>query len=137
MSELLVHSDHPQELAQDTLQTLSEYLPVLENLCGVSANLLALEGMSHEFHIQFGKLVEGITTFTDAMSVLKKVLRIHGNPKLERLEKNLFAALKGILVHHELREALQIQELLRLQLCENIIEWQLEGIPYLQRSRDS
>lgn len=127
-----IYTSHPKELADETLQHLLEYTHVLESLCQSSAENVNVP----EFHNYFLRLVEGISTFTEAVTEVKKLLRVTTLQSINVLEMDLLSILRDVLESREKNETIYLQELLSQHLCKNLKDWREQGIPDLIRLRD-
>jgi hypothetical protein len=128
-----IATSHPKEIADETLRHLSEYSEILENLSLTCAGCID----APEFHGYFVRLVEGISTFTDALWGVKKILRVGLIPQIQVLETDLLSILKDLLSFHEKNETQFTQDLLSQHLPINLRQWREEGLPFLVRLRDS
>jgi hypothetical protein len=128
-----VFTSHPRELAEETLQSLSEFTLHLESFSRQAADHLEAGQFPHEFV----KLVEGIQTFTEALEGSKSILRITKLDPVNILEADLTSILKDLLSFAEGGEKEFVVDLMRNHLPLNLEDWRREGIPALIRSRDS
>ena len=128
-----VFTSHPKEVADDTLQDLIEFSKILEDLSRDSA-----EHMNEtEFPIYFDRLMDGIGTFTDAISGVKRILKLGLFNSIQALETELLASLREILKAKEKGEKELLSQLLNENLPRNFKNWRESGLPSLVRSRDS
>jgi hypothetical protein len=128
-----VFTSHPKELANETLYNLVEFSKFLETQATTTADCVAGE----EFQINFNRLIDGISTFTEAISEVKRVLKLGLFNSIQNLESELLEILKTILKNKELDQTEPLIQLLREDLVKNIIQWREAGLPSLIRSRDS
>jgi hypothetical protein len=130
LRSLEVFTAHPKEIAEETLQSLIEFTKHLEDLClQVSQDPTQLKKLP--------KLADGITTFIDAMTNVKQILRIGALSEVQVLEADLASILKDVLEYQQKREYGFLASVIRDALASNLALWRTEGLPNLIRSRDS
>ncbi len=129
-------SPHPKEIAQDTLNNLSEYLIFLEEFSRKSGSFIQKSEIQPGFYTQFTNLIDGVTTFTQAIANVKKVLRIGILLPVSLLEADLLSILKDLLSSHQKGQATYMKALLQDYLPKNLSQWREQGIPALIKSRD-
>jgi hypothetical protein len=125
---LEVHTQHPREVAEETLQNLVGFTSHLEAVC---LKLAAAETLN------LAELVDGIRTFVEALDSAKRILRITRFPATDLLETDLSSIFRDLAVSQEKGDIIHVGELLNTHLRTNIVQWREEGIPALIRSRDS
>lgn len=123
----------PRELADQTLQDLKVFLTMLENLSQKAAGQMG----QVDFFGRFISLLDGISTFIEAITHIKAILRLGMFPAVSALEIDLLSILKDLLTAQEKRQSDYMIELLNLHLPSNLREWRETGIPKLIRARDS
>ena len=128
-----VFTSHPKEVADETLYDLVEFSKILENLSITSATQIS----QVEFQTQFNRLIDGIGTFTEAVSGVKRILKLGLFNSIQALEVNLLNTLRDILKAKEHRQTEYLTQLLSVDLPENLRNWRESGLPSLIRSRDS
>lgn len=128
-----VFTAHPHEIAQDTLQNLLEYTFFLEKLSIETA----AEIRKPKFYTLLTQLVDGISTFTEAIRTVKRVLRIGMLQSINVLEVDLTSILRDLLSGQENSQFDHVAELLQQHLPVNLRQWREEGLPVLIRARDS
>jgi hypothetical protein len=128
-----ITTSHPRELADDTLQHLLEYSHVLESL-SFDAGQLAGEA---SFHEKFNKLIDGITTFTEAITGVKNIMKVGYLQPVNLLEADLLSILKDLLTSRESGQIEYTAGLLKEYLPKNLEQWRETAIPALIRSRDN
>lgn len=131
-----VFTAHPREIAEETLQMLKTFTDGLIALSHVCA-----EGVGKaEAESKFLKLIEGMGTFHEALSTVKKILRLEEDPRFQELyqhEGSLLAVLKEILAAKETRNIAHLRKLLAELLPQNLMAWRDSVIPTIIRARDS
>lgn len=131
-----VFTAHPREIAEETLQMLKTFtdgLISLSQICGDGVGQAEAEG-------KFLKLIEGMATFHEALSTVKKILRLEEDPRFSELyqhEGALLAILKEILGAKEARNTSHLRKLLKELLPQNLVQWRDDVIPSIIRARDS
>jgi len=133
--ELLNPNDppHPKDIAEETLRSLIEFSHLLENLCQTSA--AALPGP--DFPAAFTRLVDGLTTFAEGITDIKRALKIGLLQPVNILEADLVSILQDICISQEKGQEDYMVELLEKHLPLNLKQWRETGIPSLIRARDS
>jgi hypothetical protein len=129
-----VYTSHPREVAQETLQSLIEYLPTLESYCRKAAQAVYEKEFSAE---NLPKIIEGITILTDAVLNVKQIFRIGLIQPLGVLEADLLSIMKDLLTSQQRGQKEYMQELLGFHLPKNLEQWRTQGLPALIRARDS
>ena len=124
---LEVFTAHPKEIAEETLQSLVEFTKHLETMCGEV----------REDHTEMPKLADGITTFIDALTHVKQILRIGVMPSVQILEADLVSILRDILEFQQKKQTDYVASVVGDALAANLALWRTEGLPFLIRSRDS
>lgn len=127
-----IFTSHPKELADETLQHISEYSIILENLSRSCGELT----QDPNFHGNFIRLIEGITTFTEAISEVKKILKAVSLQSVNVLEADLLSILKDVLMSQQQNQIQYLTDLLKLHLPENLKQWRESGIPDLIHLQD-
>ncbi|MBI2712284.1 MAG: hypothetical protein HYX41_05425 [Bdellovibrio sp.] len=129
-----VFTAHPREIAENTLQNLIEFSDLLEKFCA----RIGTNSKSSKFYADFSKLMDGIGTLTEGISVVKKIFNITPNsvPHLDGLENNLLSILQELLKLQEAKKTAELGTLIREGLRENIQNWRDVALPALVRSRD-
>ncbi len=128
-----IFTTHPKEVADETLYDLIEFSKALENLATTAAQNVS----KTDFMVHFNRLLEGITTFTEAVSGVKRVLKLGLFNSIQLLESNLLSILREVLQAHEQRNTIALAQLISEDLQENLRNWRNTGLPSLIRSRDS
>lgn len=125
---------HARELSDETLRSLMEFCEVLERLCTGVAEI----STDPSFYSEFSSLIDGISTFTEGVSCVKRALKLEKGaiPILDSLETQLISILKGLLTHQENRDPTSISEIIKADLKENLQNWRQVALPVLIRSRD-
>src|SRR4051812_843273 len=86
-----------REIAESTFQHLQEFSIFLEDL---SLQIAELE-LGTEFFDKMIQLMEGIKTFTEAVTGVRNLLQIQKIPLIDALEKDLLSILKTLLEQQE------------------------------------
>jgi hypothetical protein len=133
LKSIEISTSHPRELADDTLQHLMEYSLILENLSRSSSELI----QDIRFHSSFARLLEGISTFTEAVSHVKVLMKIGLLQPIDLLEADLLSILKDLLNGQQQGQTEYVVSLLKEHLPTNLKQWRESGIPILIRARDS
>jgi hypothetical protein len=128
-----IFTSHPKEVADETLHDLMTFAQVLEDLCQHCAAQTEEAPFAH----QFGRLIDGITTFTDAVSGVKQILKLGLFNSIQMLETELLTILREILQAKEKKDMPTLSNLLAEKLPLNLRKWRETGLPSLIRSRDS
>lgn len=129
-------SQHPKEIAEETLQLMVAFLQGLEELSQLTAKRLHRPEAGQKFQ----KLVEGLTTFADSINTVKAILRLEEDANAESLrtlELEFTAILREILTAKETQDDVRVAALLTSRLPEHLARWRTERIPAIVRSRDS
>jgi hypothetical protein len=126
-------TSHPKEVADETLQDLLAFSSSLEDQATFAAEQIADRDFPHHFN----RLIDGVTTFTEAVSGVKRILKLGLFNSIQALEAELLRVLRDILAAHENRQMDTISQLLKADLPENLKKWRENGLPDLIRSRDS
>ena len=124
---------HPRELADETLHNLIEFTESLELLSQHTAESFG----AGKGAISFAQLIEGIDTFTEALTGVKQILRIGIHQELNVMEADLLSILRDLLEFYEKGDKLYVADLLKEHLPTNMRQWREETLPGLIRSRDS
>jgi hypothetical protein len=132
LNSIEIFTSHPRELADETLQHLAEYSHILENLSRTCGELAE----DPSFHGSFVRLIEGITTFTEAIAEVKKILKASLLQSVNVLEADLLSILKDILMSQQQKQTQYMTDLLKLHLPENLKQWRETGIPDLIHLQD-
>lgn len=129
-----VFTAHPREVAEDTLQSLIEFSSLLEKFCA----RIGSQSKNTQFYAEFSKLMDGISTLTEGIAVVKKILNIDPGsvPPLDALETDLLSILQSLLKHQEKKETADLAALIKERLRENLQNWRDVALPALIRSRD-
>jgi hypothetical protein len=127
-----IQTAHPREIAEDTLQSLITFSDQLERMSLLAAQELPSGGLD-----SYGKLIEGILTFHEALAHAKQILKIGVLQKVTLLEADLLSIMKDLNDAREKKQMDFVIELLRDHLPACFAQWRDEGIPALIRSRDS
>jgi phosphoenolpyruvate carboxylase len=133
ISSVEVLTAHPRELAEETLQSLSEFASHLESLSRTAADKLEAGAASQDLV----RLMEGFETFTDALVQVKQILRVGLLDHVNLLEADLASILKDLVEFTEAGQRDYMADLLRNHLPANLAEWREHGIPALARARDN
>ncbi len=133
LGSIEVFTSHPKEVADETLYDLVEFSKVLESFALSSAEQVS----ESDFPIHFNRLIEGISTFTEAISGVKRILRLGLFNSIQVLEADLFSILRDILKSQEAGQTKNLAQLLKEELPKNLKNWRERGLPSLIRSRDS
>jgi hypothetical protein len=130
-----VFTAHPREIAEETLQSLIEFSGLLEKFCA----RIGQQAANPKFYMEFSKLMDGISTLTEGIAVIKKTLQIepHSVPPLDALETDLLSILQEMLAYQEKKKTPELASLIRERLRENLQNWRDVALPALIRSRDS
>ena len=128
-----IFTSHPKEIADETLHDLIEFSKFLQSFSQSSAEQI------HEtdFFVQFDRLIDGISTFTEAISSVKRILKLGLFNSIQNLEIELLAILTEISTHREANNREALYSLLNEQLPSHLQKWREQGLPSLIRSRDS
>ncbi|MGK5087831.1 hypothetical protein WDW86_09750 [Bdellovibrionota bacterium FG-2] len=129
-----IHTSHPREMAEDTLQNLLSFAPHLEGL-SLRTGRLIREGA--DANKQFQSLVNGMEIFTQGIAGVKKLLRIGLLAEVQVLEADLFSILRDLFEYQSAGQTQFVADLLESHLPMNLVDWQTRGIPAMIRSRDS
>lgn len=132
ISSVEILTSHPKEIADDTLQNLSEFSLFLENLSRRTAEA----SLQPEFLKDFAKLVDGIGTFTEAVTEVKRILKLGALPSVAVVEADLLSILKDLLASQQKQEYTYMAELLENHLPPNLQQWRESALPAIARSRD-
>ncbi len=128
-----VTTQHPREMAHETLQDLIEFSIVLEKLSRNTAQRANepdfLENLIH--------LIDEISTFTEAIIHARITLKMGLIRSVSLLEADLLSILKDLLHGQATGQKVYIISLLNEYLPTNFEQWRTQGIPELIRSRDS
>lgn len=128
-----VFTAHPRELAEETVQTLLQFVDHLVQYSKYTADLMEQSKVRGEFE----KLLDGIGTFTESLAGVKQILRIGILPSVNVLEADLLSILKDMLHFYQTGEVAYVCQLMREHLPENLELWKNEGLPELVRIRAS
>jgi hypothetical protein len=132
-----IQTAHPKELAEDTLQSL---LPFLEKLTQLALRASAARSKK-DFRESYTRVVDGISTFFDAIASAKDILKIQEHESsaqiAARLTEETTALMRELLAMQEGGMLEQLQARLASGLPEKLAQWRDQGIPALIRSRDS
>ncbi|MGZ3708385.1 MAG: hypothetical protein ACXWPM_06130 [Bdellovibrionota bacterium] len=128
-----IFTSHPREIAEETLTTLVEFS---RGLAGVS-RAVAAHVMEEGFNWDLTKLLEGLTSFSDAMLMVRQIMRIGVMPEINVLDAELTSVLRDIVVSQERRDPLYLKDLLGEHLPKVLEDWAKDGIPFIQRARSS
>ncbi len=134
LEALEITTTHPREFVQDTLQTLIAFTHQLEGKSR-AAGEAALS--SSRGRAELASLVEGITTFTDALTGIKRILRIGFYQPIAVLEADLYSILKDLADFQAGEHWEFVADLLTEHLPTNFVDWRESGLPALMRARDS
>jgi len=132
---------HAREIAERTLHDALEYLVYLEALSRECGNSIlpvnVINRFDTEFNQLFVNLIDAISTFTEALTCVKQILRIGILQPVNILEADLLSILKDILSGKQNEEKSYLKDLLTIHLPKNLEQWRTTGIPAIIRSRDS
>lgn len=128
-----IFTSHPKQVVQDTLQDLIEFSQVLEGMAAQAAGRTS----DVDFPVYFNRLLDGIGTFTEAVSSVKGVLKLGLFNSIQVLESQLLNILQNILIAHQQANSNELARLLSEELPANLKTWRETGLPSLIRSRDS
>lgn len=132
-NQIEIFTLHPKDVAQETLSDLIEFSKILENL-SIKA---ATRHQEQDFPVYFSQLIDGLNTFTEAVSGVKRILKLGLFNSIQSLESSLLVTLKKILATQEGAIDENLDQLLTEELPKNLKEWRETGLPSLIRSRDS
>jgi hypothetical protein len=124
---------HPKDVAEMTLNNLSEFSKILEGLSRRTAAAIA----GPDFHLSFNRLMDGVNTLSEGVSHIKKLQRIGYLQPVNLLEADLASILSDLYTCYESQPTEYLLELLHEHLPLNMRQWREEGIPALIRARDS
>jgi hypothetical protein len=125
---------HPREFVQDTIQTLVAFTHQLEGKSrAAGAAALGADRGKREL----SDLVEGVTTFTEALKGVKRILRLGFYQPIAVLEADLYSILKDLADFQAGEHWEFVADLLCDHLPANFAEWRTKGLPALSRARDS
>ncbi len=116
---------HPREIAEETLQTLREFLPGLIALC---------KGPKTSERLR--KLFDGIQILADAVSTSKSILSVDETGPHVALEAELSGILERILQASQAGQLEEQNHLISETLATNLEIWNTQALPQLIRSRD-
>ncbi|HUP55987.1 MAG TPA: hypothetical protein VM598_00940 [Bdellovibrionota bacterium] len=132
-----IETVHPKELAEDTLQSL---LPFLNQLSDMSLRTGAANTQK-EFQDAYGKLIDGIATFFDAVGSARQILKIQPEENAgqicDRLTDETTAIMKDMLNLYEASKFELMRAALSQRMPALFARWKADGVPALIRSRDS
>ncbi len=132
--QIEIHTSHPREMAEDTLQNLLSFTPHLKGLSLRTGQTLREGG---DINKQIQSLVNGMELFTQGIAGVKKLLRIGLLPEVQVLETDLFAILKDLFEYQAAGQTAFAADLLETHLPANLEDWTTRGLPAMIRSRDS
>jgi hypothetical protein len=121
-----------RDLAESTLRNLADFTLILEEIAIATAD--AVE--QPEFHKHFGKLIDGISTLTEGVTNIRKVLKIGFLSNLSILEADLLSILQVLQEYHENHQFNFMRELLKDHLTDNFRQWREIGIPELMQTKN-
>ena len=121
----------PREVAEDSLKTL---LPYVEQLAALSRRVVAENGLDT---LEFSKLIDGISLFSETIATVKATLRIGYHEKVSLLEADLMSVLQEVLEYKQKDEREHLAQMVSEHLASCLDEWRTVGIPALMRARDN
>jgi hypothetical protein len=132
-----IQTVHPRELAEETLQAL---LPFLEQLKELGTRAVAARSKK-EFREAYTRVIDGISTFFDAIASARQILKIEEHEPAARVAARLTddttALMRELLAMQEGGMIEALQKRLSEGLPARLNDWRDIGIPALIRSRDS
>jgi hypothetical protein len=136
---------HPREMAEETLQTMivfAEQLATLSERCLPEAGGAATTPeVALQLETEYLRLLDGLQTFSEALSTVKTVLRIGLMTPVNLLEAELLSILRDLFECQKAPAGFELakyrEDLLRTHLPFHLRAWAREGIPAMIRSRDS
>jgi hypothetical protein len=137
LNTIEIETIHPRELAEETLQTLLPFLDQLSQL-GLRA---AASRSPQEFREAYGRVIDGISTFFDAVASAKQILKTRDDEPAGlvtgKLTDETTALMRELLAMQEGGMFENLKATLSQRLPLQLVRWRDEGIPALIRSRDS
>jgi len=132
-----IETVHPKELAEETLQSLIPFLDQLSTM-GLRA---AASRSPKEFRDAYGRVIDGIATFFDAVASAKQILKTREDEPagkiVGKLTDDTTALMRELLALQEGQMFENLKAHLSERLPAQLARWRDEGVPALIRSRDS
>jgi len=132
-----IETVHPRELAEETLQTL---LPFLEQLATLARRAAAARSGT-EFRQTYSRVIDGISTFFDAVASAKQILKTRDDEPAAIIAARLTDETTSLMRELLAMQAGGMLEPLKARLAEalpeKLAQWRDTGVPALIRSRDS
>jgi hypothetical protein len=116
-----------QDLVEETLVTLGEFSKTLEQLSRDSATDIIEIGSHH----RFDQVLEGVSTFTNAVIELKNATESERVYEVRGLEIELLGIMKSLLAAQEKAQIDALAALLSDRLPANLSRWREKGLPAL------
>jgi len=128
-----IFTAHPREIAEETLQTLIEFCRVMAGISSTAADSIA----QGRFNWDLRKLLEGLTSFSEAMLMVRQILRIGVMAEINVLDAEFASVLKDILACQEQQNLTYLRDLLADHLPRILDDWAKSGIPHILKARAS
>tara|TARA_Y100000590_G_scaffold466030_1_gene640070 strand:- start:1411 stop:2010 length:600 start_codon:yes stop_codon:yes gene_type:complete len=129
LSEIEVWTKNPKEIAIESLEYLKKYCSILIQFCD-DLKPLVFEPQFERFYVQ---LIDGLMTFSETLSVSKKILLKESIQNLDLLENDLKSIIKDMHDSKRDSELEYFKLLLSKYLPQNLLSWQNTGINQIIR----
>jgi hypothetical protein len=134
LKKVEITTQHPRELAEETLQDL---LTFTEHLARFSREAGQQFRDGDHPSAQLAKLFDGMKTFSEAMESSKQVLKTGRVDAIHVVEVDLFSIMQDVLDAYHDGNHEYLVDLLEKHLPENLDQWREKTLPLLIRSKDS
>lgn len=133
MSEMAPLLDQNDQVL-DTIKITQEYLTELVNDC--SSFCITTECAESQWYNRTSRLIVSLNSFIEITSLLYRYinhLSLQKIPEIKESHINLFFIIKAIDQATSRKDKLAVEELIKYELKDNLIQWKIDLIPQIKK----